>query len=175
MKNPCENKRLLSDVLAEGADESFRDALLGQTLRLAKRRRHFRKARRAGLGFAIVAGLVLIASHFFAPDAPGRKTVERPSFVNTSAKDGPYRLVLTQALPSTSVITTRSSRSVTVATSGGNIQIVTTTAAPHDVRQLDDDELLALLPSPALLVRRGGHSAELLFANPGDRDAFLQN
>ena len=43
--------------------------------------------------------------------------------------------------------------------------MVATTQSTGIVRQLDDDELLALLPSPALLVRRGPHLAELVFAD----------
>jgi len=43
---------------------------------------------------------------------------------------------------------------------------VITTAQFHDqLRILNDDELLALAPSPALLVRLGPHSAELVLAD----------
>jgi hypothetical protein len=38
------------------------------------------------------------------------------------------------------------------------------------LRELSDDELLALAPAPAALVRVGPHSAELVLANQSDGD-----
>jgi hypothetical protein len=42
------------------------------------------------------------------------------------------------------------------------------------IREIDDDELLALVPRPAALVRHGPRSAELVFVNLVDRDELLR-
>jgi hypothetical protein len=60
-------------------------------------------------------------------------------------------------------------------TSSPTVELVAsghTLGFPHE---LDDDELLALLPSPALLVRRGPHLADLVFADPKGEQVLLRN
>ena len=47
MNRPTDNERLLDDMLSEAVPADFREALLGETLRLACRRRRWRQTRRA--------------------------------------------------------------------------------------------------------------------------------
>jgi hypothetical protein len=52
--------------------------------------------------------------------------------------------------------------------------MVQTTTANY--RVINDAELLALLGQrPAILIRTGPHSEELVFANPEDQKGFLRN
>ena len=53
--------------------------------------------------------------------------------------------------------------------------IILTAQAGSPIREINDDELLALVPKPAALVRFGPHSAELVFVNAADRDELLRN
>jgi hypothetical protein len=58
MNRPTNHERLFDDALADEAPAGFRDALLGETLRLARHRRRWRQARR---GAGILAALCLLA------------------------------------------------------------------------------------------------------------------
>src|ERR1039457_506831 len=58
MNHETDNEQLLADVLAEAAPTDFREALLGETLRLARRRRRWRQTRRAA---ALLVALGLLA------------------------------------------------------------------------------------------------------------------
>src|SRR5436309_2326034 len=151
MKNSPDNERLLTDVLAEEGDPGFREALLGQTLQLVRRQRRFRKVRRVGSAMAVLAGLLLLVWRFL----PSPLTVP-PSPVK------PYTLVRTQPLPASAIVATRPLPVPNLITSARSVDILVTSAAAHDFRELDDDQLLELVaPSPAMLVRRGPHAAEL--------------
>jgi len=162
--NHPRNKRLLSDVLGEEGDAGFRDALLGQTLRLAKRRRQFRKARQAAYVCAVVAVLAIVSFHFVVPRPISPQRLERP-----------YLLVTTRPLPANAIVSTSRGASIALVTSSSTVELVTTSHTAGILHELADDELLALLPSPALLVRRGPHVAELVFADPKAEQALLRN
>ena len=149
------NKKLLSDVLAEESDSDFREALLGHTLQVVRRKRRFRKARQIAYASIMVIGVALIGFHFL------------PSKTQASRRFEPsYLLVTTQPLPPSAVFSTRRGDSIPVISNSATIELVTTTENSPPLHQLDDNELLALVPSPALLVRRGPHLAELVFENP---------
>jgi hypothetical protein len=160
--DPRNNERLLSDVLGEGAGDGFREALLRETLRQAGRRRRMRQGRRIGLALAAVMGLGVLAWWFFP--AGGR-----------SARLGrPYRIVRTAPLsPGAWVETKPLGAGRQVATAGTAVAVVTSQKSGL-VRQLSDEDLLALaLPRPAVLVRRGPHSAELVFTDVPDERAAM--
>jgi len=162
--SPDRNKPLLSDVLAEDTDADFREALLDHTLHIVRRKRRFGKARQAAYASLMIAGLALISFHFLVSKPPLSKRFESP-----------YLLVTTQPLPANAVLSTTRGHSIGFISSSPTIELVTTSEGPPVLRQLDDDELLALLPSPALLVRRGPHLAELVFANPDAQHALSPN
>jgi hypothetical protein len=162
--NLFRNKQLLSDVLAEESDANFREALLNQTLHVVKRKRRLRIARQVTYSSFMVVGLAFIGLHFLVSKTPVLKRVERP-----------YLLVTTEPLPDAATLSTSRDHSTPVVASSPSIQLVTTTDNSPILHQLDDDELLALLPSPGLLVRRGPHAAEVVFANPDTQRSLSPN
>ena len=164
MNNLRHTERLLTDVLGEGMAADFREGLLNEMLRLAKRRRRFRQARRTASALAVLVGFGLLIWRQFPP-GPG------PASLPTK----PYVLVRTQHLPPTAWVATKplSSANLLVSTSHGNVVVTAKAGVP--LRELNDDELLALVPKPAALVRYGPHSAELVFVNRADRDELLRD
>ena len=165
MNNSRDNERLLADVLAEESDPGFRQLLLGQTLHLVRRQRRLRKIRRVTAGVAVIAGLLLLAWRFLPSPSNG-----------PAAPTKPYTLVHTQPLPASAIVETTPLPSSNLITSVGSVEIIATSAFAHNFRELNDDQLLDFVtPAPALLVRRGPHTAELVFVNPEDREAFLRD
>ena len=164
MNDPGPNERLLADILGEGVSADFREGLLNETLRLAQRRRRFRQMQGAALTLAVLVGLGLLVWHQF------------PSGLDPAGLPAkPYAIVCTQPLPSAALVrTTPLSPAYFVATTRtGNI--VTTAGAGAPTREINDDELLALVPKPAALVRFNPHAAELVFVDPADREALLRD
>ena len=155
------NKRLLSDILAEDTDADFRDALLDHTLHVVRRKRRFRKVRQAAYASFMLAGLALVSFHFLVSKPARSKRFEPP-----------YVLVTTQPFPAAAVVSTSRDHSVANISSAPMVEFVNTGDSSPILHQLDDDELLTMLPSQALLVRRGPHLAEVVFAN-ADTDATL--
>ncbi len=163
MDRPDHNERLLADVLGEGVSADFREGLLGETLRLARRRRHVRHVRRAASALAILVALGLLVWHQVPS---GRGPAPLPA--------KPYTLVLTQPLPPSAWLVTKPfPPDRTIATVSSDHIVLTATARVR-VRELTDDELLALAPKPAALVRLGRHSAELVFVNAKDQEELLR-
>jgi hypothetical protein len=112
----------------------------------------------------MAVGVALIGFHFLPSKTPGSKRFEPP-----------YLLVTTQPLPPNAVFSTSGGDSIPVISNSAAIELVTTAENSPLLPQLDDDELLALAPSPALLVRRGPHSAELVFENPDAQRSLSPN
>jgi hypothetical protein len=162
--SPDRNKPLLSDVLAEDSNADFRQALLDHTLRIVRRNRRFRKVRQGAYASLTVVALALISIHFFISKPPASKRLE-PS----------YALVMTQPLPASALLSTSPDHSVAAISTAPTVEWIATAESSPILHQLDDDELLALLPSPALLVRRGPHIAELVFANTDAQHALSPN
>lgn len=161
-----DNRELLDDVLSETSG-NFRDALLGQTLRLVRRRRRWQQTRRAA-GVLAVLGLLGI---FLLEKNPPQPPVI-PPIANAVKKN--YKLVQTQPLPSNAIIATQRLAAGRLVESRVAAEIVATGAGRYKV--INDDELLTLLGShPALLVRTGPDSERLIFANPEDEKGFPLN
>jgi hypothetical protein len=168
MSDRNNKEELLNDVLAEASPDDFRQALLGETLRLARRRRHFRQTRQA-IGVLAVFSLLAI---FVMQNWPEQSVISQP-FAKKAVQTN-YKLVRTRPLPESSIITTRQfSDSQLVASISTVVQVSTTSGG---FRQINDDELLALVSGkPAVLIRTGPHSEELVFANPKDQNGFPLN
>ena len=166
MNERTDNQELLAEVLAEASPADFREAMLVETLRLARRRRQFRQARPAA-GFFVLMGLlaVLAAQHFSKPpvgSSPLAKQIVRQS----------YKLVRTRPLPASALVSTRSFPATGITASVPKVIEVATVSGGF--RLINDDELLALLADkPAVLIRTGPHSEELVFANPEDQKKLL--
>ena len=161
MNRQNDNERLLADVLAGGDAAGFREALLSETLRLARRRRHFRRARQAAAVVAMLAGIALLAWHSLPPQ------VKSPE-----ARRQNYAVVHSQPLPAAALVMTRPLANDRLVASFTNVQRVQTAPRGGQFREIDDDELLALAePKPAALVRLGPHTAELIVLNSTDQEA----
>jgi hypothetical protein len=164
MNEPGLNEQLLADVLGEGVTGDFREGMLNETLRQARCHRHFRQVRNAASALAMLAALGLLLWH---PFLPGRAPSGSPG--------KPYALVRTQPLPPAAWVETRPFPASSIVASARTDHIVVTAEVGTRVRDLTDDELLALAPQPAALVRFGPHSAELVFVNAVDGKELLGN
>ena len=87
----------------------------------------------------------------------------------------PYKLVRTQPLPPAAWVETKPLTPSDIVSSVRTDNIILTARTGNPIRRLNDDELLALLPKPAALVRFGPHTAELVFVNAADQDELLRN
>ena len=159
-----QNECLLGDVLSEGTAAGFREGLLNQTLRLARRRRCFRQARRATSVLALLAGVGMLVCYRF----PSKPAPEAPS-------TWPCAMIHTQPLPPAAWVVTRPLAPENLVISASVSRILVATKGGERVREINDDELLALVTKPAALVRRGPHSAELVFVSSADREELLRN
>jgi|SRR5690348_8843974 len=161
---------LLDDVLTEAAPADFRDAMLGKTLRLVRRRRRWRQTRRAA---ALLAVLVLCGVFIWQKNMPQKPVALSPTPAAKAAGKS-YILVGTQPLPVGDIVTTQPLTSHKVVAPAVVAEIVQTHRGNY--RIINDDELLMLVASrPAVLVRTGPHSEELVFANPKDQKGFPLN
>jgi hypothetical protein len=161
MNEPPHNERLLADILAEGSVAGRRDASLVETLRLVRNRRRLRQARRGVYALALVAAGLLV----FRRQVPPPEAEPKPS--------KPYLLVRTQPLAKATLVETEplsaASRVSSVPTAG----ILTTAGAGQPWHEINDEDLLALAaPNPAVLVRGGPSSAELVFVRSGSEGAW---
>jgi len=168
MNNRADQENLLAEVLAEAVPMDFRAAMLAETLHLARRRRQFRRVRPTTGVLVLVSLLaVLVAQHFSKP--PG---VSLP--LAKKIKTQSYMLVRTQPLPASALVRTRSFSATGFAVSVPKVVEIATVSGGF--RIINDDELLALLADkPAVLIRTGPHSEELVFANPEDQKGFPLN
>jgi len=123
--------------------------------------------RQAAGVFAVAALLVILGWQNWPTQSVASKPIAKKT-VRTN-----YKLVRTQPLPEIDLITTRQSSVQIVASISAVAQISTTSGG---FRQINDNELLALLAGkPAVLIRTGPHSEELVFANPIDQKGFPIN
>jgi len=168
MNHEADNGLLLNDVLAEAASPDFRRAMLDQTLGLARRRRRWRQTRRAA---GILAILGLLVFFVWQKNVPQRSSAPA-SVAGAVARN--YKLVRTQPLPASEIVTTQPIASGRVIASAPTVEIIQT--GGNHYRVINDNQLLALLAShPAALVRVGPHSEELVFVNPADEKGFPIN
>jgi len=164
MNHEPENGQLLTDVLAEAAPADFREALLGETLRLARRRRRWRQTRRAAALLVAMGLLAVLVRQNFPPQPLAPAPVAK-------AKVKSYELVRTHPLSSGAIVITRPLSAGQLVASAATAEMVQTSSG--NFRVINDDELLALIsPRPAALVHFGPHSEQLVFANPADEKGF---
>jgi hypothetical protein len=148
---------LLNDVLAESSSPDFRAALLDESLRLARRRRQWRRARHV----AGAAGLLLLAGwltgYYWRGTPAARSWAKKP--VPTG-----YRMVDTQPLSADHYVSTGHFAPVPVISSHPQVTEVATESGGF--HYIDDAQLLALTgPQGAILIRTGPNSEELVFAD----------
>lgn len=162
------DNELLDDVFAEAAPENFREAVLGKTLRFAGRRRRFRQMRNAaGVLVALALAVIFIWQKNFS-----LKPIAVASPTPKAEKS--YTLVRTRPLPANQIVKTHLLADAQFVSSVQAVEMVQTTTGNFQV--IDDNELLALVAShPAILIRTGPKSEELIFANPQDAKGFPLN
>jgi cytoskeletal protein RodZ len=163
-------EKLLDDVLTEAATADFRDAMLGETLRLVRRHRRQRQMRRV-LALLIAVGLCGI--FIWQKNLTQKPIAPAPASPAKVVKKN-YKLVETKPLPASDTVTTQPLASKKLVASAAAVTIVQSRSGNY--RVINDDELLALVAShPAVLIRTGPHSEELVFANPKDQSGFPLN
>jgi hypothetical protein len=168
MNHPPDNKHLLDDVLSEAEPADFREALLCETLRLARRRRRWRNGRHAAVVLTLMA---LVAVLVWQNDS------NHPAGPTLTAKEASksYQLILTQPLPTDSIVTTRPLARDQFIASAATVVVVQTIPG-GGFRLINDDELLALLsPRPAALIRLGPNSERLILVNADDENGLPMN
>ncbi len=164
MTRRTDNERLLAEVMGD-SDAAFHEALLGETLRLARRRRRFRQARRT---VAVLAGLVVLAALVWQAFLPRISTLE--------IHRGNYTVIQTQPLPVASLVTTQPLPADLLIASITTAGVVETAANTGQFREIGDNELLAMIaPKVAALVRLGPHEAELVVLEPASQEASPPN
>ena len=158
MNDRADQQRLLDDVLAESSLPDFRAELLGETLRLARRRRRGRQTRRAG---------GVLAALFFAAWMAWQSYPVKTSAVHSAEKIPAARncrRVETQPLPAGAVVATGDFAAVKMISSSPAVATIATSRGGF--RFINDAQLLALAePRAALLIRTGPNSEELVFAD----------
>jgi hypothetical protein len=168
MKNQADKESLLAEVFAEASPADFRATMLSETLRLARHRRQFRQARQMAGVLAVMSLIAVLFTQQFS-----KSPVILQPIVKKNAKQN-YELVLTQPMPASEVISTRSFSAAAFIASVPKVTEVATTSGGF--RLINDNELLSLLADkPAVLIRTGPNSEELVFANADDQRSFLKN
>jgi len=169
MSRKTDNEELLDDVLAEAAPADFREALLDTTLRQVRRRRRLRRARNVA---GVVAALLLLGALVWPKNAKQTPIAIAPP--TKKAVEQSYTLVTTQPLSPDNMVQTHPFGTPQIITSRATVEIVQTAA--ENFHLINDEQLLALTADhPAILVRTGPHSEELVFANPQDAKGFPAN
>ena len=162
MNNGSDNLNLLDDVLAESAPADFRGALLGEALRLARRRRHSRQIQRVA-AILLMLGLVAVLTR---ENWPKKTSISQP--LVQKPEPVAYQLVRTRPLPASDIVTTQPLAAGQFIASAGTAGIVQTVAGNYHL--LNDAELMALVGKrPAVLIRTGPYSEELVLVNPEDQ------
>ncbi len=165
LPNNHEHERLLDEVLSAGLPENFRDALLGRSLQLARRRRRARQASRAASALVLIAAVAMFVWRTLPPPE-----------VAPEVASVPIRVVRTAPLHATELVTTHPLAADHLVATVMTTSITTTSPTHGQFRVIDDRELIGYVgPRPVALVRRAAHSAELVFVNPTDRDLLLRN
>ena len=152
MKPPT--KQLLKDLLDDSVSPQFRSALMGKTLRSARRRKRMRHLTGA-LGVIVPVGFFAFAFHEMR-ESEGSLRENRPSIVSVApaSPTNPVQVVSTKPNSVAEVVSSDSASALT---------IVHTTESAQP-KEINDKQLLALLSDkPVALVNRGTHKAELVF------------
>jgi len=155
MNRPPDSASLLGDILAESEPPDFRAALLGETLRLARRRRLGRRVQRATAVASVMAALAFLLLQAPAPS---------PLALPAPPAPAPYALVRSEALPANTLVRTSPLGADRFVASFASVSTVHTPTTDRGFRLIDDDELLALAaPRSAALIRVGPSTQELIF------------
>jgi hypothetical protein len=158
MKPHPQTSQLLDAVLAEKDDV----ALLESTLQAVRRRRKTQQWQRRACALVLVAGFILAISEMHWTEV-----------LKTPPKLSPYRLVTSQPLAPPMWVTTRPNSVRMVASSVGGLTLVETKSSAVGVKEINDDQLFALLGNrPAMLVRETSDHSKLIMLQAQDQHGF---
>src|SRR5882724_8568623 len=167
MNHKTDHEQLLADVMVEGAPADFRQAMLGRTLGVVRRRRRLRHAFRAAAALIFIG----VVAFWFRPN---RLPKASTSVAGNPA--APYQLIQTQPLPASALVSTQPLVAEEFALAASPILMVETTSASGGFTVINDDQLLELVaPRPAALVRITPTLEQLVFVNPEDEKGFPAN
>ena len=159
---PEPDHELLDEVFAEAATGQFRQRLLDTTLQAARQRR---RTRHAGCGIAIaaIAVLAVLAIGPFmrapTPALAAKTTTSR------------LQIVRSQPLPISAMVETKPGIVRQITSSSQLFVLVETGATKNPVKEINDDQLLALSSGrPVALLRDSDHAARLLFLDGAPDD-----
>lgn len=171
MNRHFDHERILADALNDSAPPDFREALLADTLGHARSRRRWRRARR-GIGVMAALALAAVILRFNPPPgSPG--PVSAPSGTPEIAG---CAIIRTEPMPAEWIVRTAPVVAGPPQFSFAATRIVETRGAPDGCRQIEDDELLALIGGrPVALVSCGPRCKQLIFLNPEDEKGFIVN
>jgi len=168
MNHRTEKEQLLAEVLAEAAPADYRDAVLGETLRLVHRRRRWRQTRST---VAVLVALGLCGVFIWQKNSSPRPIAPAPAARAVAVN---YELVQTRPLPAGAIVATQPLAAGQFVAPLETVAMVQTRSSNY--RVISDAELLALVTShPAVLIRTGPYSEALVFANPDDQKGFPLN
>jgi len=160
-----DNHDLLDDVLREAEPSGYREALLNLTLRRVRQRRRLRRGRLLIGAFAMIGVLVLILS---------RIDSDRVRVLRTSGRN--CEMVTTRPLSPAAIVSTEIFDRARWVVTTSSVPTVHTNLDGNNIRLLSDHELLVVAGAthPAVLIRLGPHTQELIFARREDREIFLR-
>lgn len=168
MKLESDDDALLKDVFGEAAPASLREAMLGESLRMVRRRHKIRRLGRAAALLAVL-GLAVVLIQQSAPRRPDVLSGATPAKVEKT-----YTLVRSQPLLAAAMVTTRPLSSGQFI--GATVVAGIVRTRQDNFRVINDDELLALLsPRPCALIQVGPNLEKLVFVNPDDAKGFRMN
>ena len=159
MKPPRKTEQLMDEILADAASGDFAESVLRQMLRQARRRQRVRQLRQV-----LLVAAVLSALHLWLRQPQTPKLVRTAKEISPPAAPRAFDLVVTQPLLADMVVNTQTGLVAIVnATWPSTLALVSTLSADELFRELDDDQVLALLKDqPVALVRYGPHEATLV-------------
>lgn len=162
MKNENEHGRLMDDILEEIAPPAFRAELLDRILKQAQRRNRMRRWNNGVFTTAVIAVIGLFAWRMHVPEKGKQEqplsgltvVTSKPLAASMAVESNPGSVTVISSFPST-------------------ITVVETSPSAHDYRELNDEELLAMVAgTPSVLVRLGPHQAELLVVDASTHAAL---
>jgi hypothetical protein len=159
MRPPKKTEQLVNEILTDAASGEFAESVLRQMLRQARRRQRVRQLRQVLLVAVALSALNLWLRRPHTPEL-----IRTAKEVSRTAEPRAFDLVMTQPLQADMIVNTQTGLvAIVTATWPSTLALISTRSAHELFRELDDDQMLALLKDqPVALVRYGPHEAMLV-------------
>ncbi|MBI4661928.1 MAG: hypothetical protein HY735_24160 [Verrucomicrobia bacterium] len=151
--------RLLDDILEDVISPPLRAELMDRTLKEARR---WKRVRRVRDGLSVAALALGVLGIVWRQSGPVSRVGGAPP--------SSFRIVRSEPLPSSMIVRSKAGSISVVTSSPGFVVVVESAQQSGLFKEVDDQELLALVEGhPAVLVRHGPREAELVFlSEPND-------